>query len=50
MGNSGNGKEETKRAGLPVQGGSQGNLRSAGSDEQLKQTLDSVKSSKSPVS
>lgn len=36
--------------GLPLQGGSHGNLRSAGSDQQLRQMLDSLKSSKSPVS
>lgn len=36
--------------GLSLPGSSHGNLRSAGSDQQLKQMLDSLKSSKSPVS
>lgn len=48
-------EEDAKRTGLegtglPLQGGSHGNLRSAGSDQQLRQMLDSLKSSKSPVS
>ncbi|BAF15458.2 thioredoxin-like 3-3 [Oryza sativa Japonica Group] len=35
--------------GLSLPGSSHGNLRSAGSDQQLKQMLDSLKSSKSPA-
>ncbi|KAG8083085.1 hypothetical protein GUJ93_ZPchr0014g47368 [Zizania palustris] len=35
--------------GLSLPGSSHGNLRSAGSDQQLKQTLDSLKSSRSPA-
>jgi thioredoxin 1 len=55
MAESANGKEGTERTGLegtglPLQGSSHGNLRSAGSDQQLRQLLDSLKSSKSPVS
>ncbi|TVU14914.1 hypothetical protein EJB05_38411, partial [Eragrostis curvula] len=54
MTEAGDGKQEAKRTGLEgtglkLQGGSHGNLRSAGSDQQLKQMLDSVKSSKSPA-
>ncbi|XP_066348775.1 thioredoxin-like 3-3 isoform X1 [Miscanthus floridulus] len=54
MAEAANGKEDAKRTGLegpglPLQGGSHGNLRSAGSDQQLRQMLDSLKSSKSPA-
>ncbi|GJN26754.1 hypothetical protein PR202_gb14712 [Eleusine coracana subsp. coracana] len=44
MGDSG--KEEAKRTCLE---GSHGSLRTPGSDQQLRQTLDSLKSSKSPA-
>jgi hypothetical protein len=52
---AGNGKEEAKKkvlegTGLSLPGGSSGSVRSAGSDSQLRQMLDSLKSSKSPVS
>jgi thioredoxin 1 len=52
---AGNGKEGAKKkvldgTGLPLPGGSSGSVRSAGSDSQLRQMLDSLKSSKSPVS
>ncbi|CAM0903379.1 unnamed protein product [Alopecurus aequalis] len=52
---AGNGKEEANKpglegTGLPLPGGSpRGSVRSAGSDLQLRQMLDSIKSSKSPA-
>ncbi|KAM0846292.1 hypothetical protein ACQ4PT_055775 [Festuca glaucescens] len=51
---AGNGKEEAKKkvlegTGLSLPGGSSGSVRSAGSDSQLRQMLDSLKSSKSPA-
>ncbi|KAL6848505.1 hypothetical protein ACP4OV_021799 [Aristida adscensionis] len=57
MAEAGNGKEAAATgtglggAGLPLQGSSSshGNLRSAGNDQQLRQMLDSLKSSKSPA-
>ena len=55
MAEAANGKHDAKRTGLegtglPLQGGSHGNLHSASNDQQLRQILDSLKSSKSPVS
>ncbi|KAK1684646.1 hypothetical protein QYE76_045494 [Lolium multiflorum] len=44
-----NRKEEAKTTGLPLPGGSRGSVRSAGSDSELRQMLDSLKSSKSPA-
>nr|CAB3487918.1 unnamed protein product [Digitaria exilis] len=49
-----NGNDDVKQTGLegtrlPLQGGSPGNIRSASSDQQLKQMLDSLKCSKSPA-
>ncbi|KQK14166.1 thioredoxin-like 3-3 [Brachypodium distachyon] len=48
----GNGKEEARKTGLgglPLLGGSHGSVRSVGSDLQLRQMLDSLKSLKTPA-
>ncbi|KAL5214334.1 hypothetical protein ABZP36_003486 [Zizania latifolia] len=54
MGSAGNGKGEAKKTGpedtvRSLPSSYHGNLRSACSDQQLKQTLDSLASSKPPV-
>ena len=54
MAEAANRKHDAKRTGLegtglPLQGGSHGNLHSASNDQQLRQMLDSLKSSKSII-